>query len=112
MCATDAEYQLQNVMHYYRRMRELGKFTVKAGLHDKLEKNSTRYQEMKVQAIIPHPEYETCKHYNDIALIHLQGSFRITPYVHPICVATEPLPSGSECLLSGWGELGRSTSQY
>ena len=89
-------------------MKDASTITIKAGMDNLNNTNSATYQEMKVRKVILHPKYEQCRLYYDMVLLQLEGSFRITPYVQPVCVSTEPVASGTQCLVSGWGLTGTS----
>ncbi|KAG5873134.1 hypothetical protein JTB14_003809 [Gonioctena quinquepunctata] len=55
--------------------------------------------------VIAHPKYDSKSnaHYNDIALVHLNKGARITEYVKPICLSTDPMLVPKKYFLSGWG---------
>nr|XP_023021634.1 serine protease 7-like [Leptinotarsa decemlineata] len=56
--------------------------------------------------VIVHPKYDpqSNAHYNDIALVHLNKGARMTEYVKPICLLSDPNEVASKYFLSGWGK--------
>ncbi|CAH1105995.1 unnamed protein product [Psylliodes chrysocephalus] len=61
----------------------------------------------RVGKVIVHPGYnvDSPGHYNDIAIIHMKKAARISEFVQPICLQTDPTPINSGIyLISGWGK--------
>ena len=40
----------------------------------------------------------------DIALLILESPFEINEHVKPACLPNKPIPPGTKCYLSGWGQ--------
>ena len=40
----------------------------------------------------------------DIALLVLESPFEINEHVKPACLPNKPIPPGTKCYLSGWGQ--------
>lgn len=60
-------------------------------------------QLFKVQQIITHPDYKYPSHYNDIALVKLNGTANLNPYVRPACLHRHPkIPK--KAIATGWGK--------
>uniref|UniRef100_A0A8C6QLT3 Mast cell protease 4-like n=1 Tax=Nannospalax galili TaxID=1026970 RepID=A0A8C6QLT3_NANGA len=81
--------------------------TVILGAHDVTKKESTQ-QKLKVQEQIVHPDYNFFTSLNDIMLLKLKRSAKLT-----IAVNTVPLPNrfkfirpGRMCRAAGWGKTG------
>ncbi|XP_018403821.1 PREDICTED: chymotrypsin-1-like [Cyphomyrmex costatus] len=81
--------------------KALKSLTVHAGTN-LLNENGTVY---KVKQVIRHENFDSFKLVNDIALLILSTSIEYTKYIQPISLAiTDIAPSGSSCILSGWGK--------
>ncbi|XP_028821961.1 chymotrypsin-like protease CTRL-1 isoform X2 [Denticeps clupeoides] len=64
-------------------------------------------QSFSVKTIIPHPQYNNTLYNNDVALIQMASSVTFTPYVQPICLATNSsvFYNGTTCWSTGWGKI-------
>ncbi|XP_018403820.1 PREDICTED: transmembrane protease serine 3-like [Cyphomyrmex costatus] len=81
--------------------KALESLTVHAGTN-LLNENGTVY---KVKQAISHEDFDSFKLVNDIGLLILSTSIEYTKYIQPISLAiTDIAPSGSSCILSGWGQ--------
>ncbi|XP_032086976.1 chymotrypsinogen A-like [Thamnophis elegans] len=63
-------------------------------------------QKLAVQKVFVHPEWDSGKIINDIALIKLATPATFTETVSPVCLtdATDSFKSGDLCVTSGWGK--------
>ncbi|KAM8839473.1 uncharacterized protein prss56 [Synchiropus picturatus] len=63
-------------------------------------------QVLKINRIIPHPKFNPKTYNNDIALVELTSPVVLSDRVTPVCLpaGVEP-PTGSPCLVAGWGTL-------
>ena len=62
------------------------------------------YQDVSVEKIIRHPEYNSNNHYDDIALLILKEEFEITSNVGIVCVPNQDHAFDNEkCWVSGFG---------
>lgn len=57
--------------------------------------------------IISHPNYDSSKHDNDIALVQISSSVHFTNYIKPVCLAAagSVFPGGTESWVTGFGSL-------
>ncbi|KXJ23498.1 Transmembrane protease serine 6 [Exaiptasia diaphana] len=71
-------------------------------------------QAMEVEKIFLHPNYNEKKNHKydyDIALMKLKKSITYSDKVQPVCLPTQSYPPGTNCYVTGWGDLtdgGRS----
>ncbi|XP_056392696.1 transmembrane protease serine 9-like [Hyla sarda] len=68
-----------------------------------------------VQRIITHPTYKGLGSSGDIALIQMRIPVTYTKYIMPSCLpsSTVTFPSGMECWVTGWGNIGSGVNlQY
>ncbi|XP_077129938.1 transmembrane protease serine 9-like [Ranitomeya variabilis] len=65
-----------------------------------------------VQQIITHPTFVGIKGPGDIALIKLTNPVTYTKHILPICLPSSSVtfPSGLECWVTGWGDIGSGVS--
>ncbi|XP_018356764.1 PREDICTED: chymotrypsin-1-like [Trachymyrmex septentrionalis] len=76
--------------------------TIHAGTN-LLSENGTVY---KAKQAIIHDAYNSLRLINDIGLLILSTPIKYTKYIQPISLATtDSAPSGSYCILSGWGRV-------
>ncbi|XP_037036575.1 serine protease snake-like [Bradysia coprophila] len=76
---------------------------VRLGEHDQSNPNESDHIDVKVAELIPHPNYRTRYHYDDIALIKLNHSVRFTDAIRPACLPEEPISVGSiNVIATGW----------
>ena len=63
-----------------------------------------------------HPQYNSKKALNDIALIKLKEPVRQSPTISPVCLpmaGDKAVPAGTSCFIAGWGaENERYTTGY
>ncbi|XP_018372570.1 PREDICTED: chymotrypsin-1-like [Trachymyrmex cornetzi] len=87
----------------YRLMPDtLKSLTIHAGTNQ-LSENGTVY---KAKQAIVHEAFNSSRLVNDIGLLILSTPIEYTKYIQPISLATTDIaPSGSYCILSGWGRI-------
>ncbi|KAI3368881.1 hypothetical protein L3Q82_025862 [Scortum barcoo] len=78
-------------------------FTVILGA-DSLAGNESTAQVFSTVRSIPHPDYDG--HENDIMLLKLNGSARLTEAVQLISLKRDRMNTGSRCITAGWGDIG------
>ncbi|XP_018311844.1 chymotrypsin-1-like, partial [Mycetomoellerius zeteki] len=80
----------------------LKSLTIHAGTN-LLSEDGTVY---KVKQAIAHEDFDRVRLVNDIGLLILSTPIKYTKYIQPISLATTDIaPSGSSCILSGWGRI-------
>jgi len=78
-------------------------YTVTVGLHDR---NGVQFMEQKISAekIYVHEYYDSVKITNDIAIIYLSQSVKVTDKVNFICLPGQEADIGNKVYLAGWGK--------
>ncbi|XP_053607861.1 urokinase-type plasminogen activator-like isoform X2 [Plodia interpunctella] len=70
---------------------------------------------MRAQNVIPHPNYDNDRLYNDIALIRMQRPAPYSDYIRPICLPPinidEPDFFNLRLAVAGWGRNGKYKSE-
>uniref|UniRef100_A0A4W3GTD6 Peptidase S1 domain-containing protein n=1 Tax=Callorhinchus milii TaxID=7868 RepID=A0A4W3GTD6_CALMI len=71
------------------------------------------WTESFIKQILIHPRYNSTTQDYDVALIQLQKPLQYNDYVRPACLpeATQDLELPSLCVVTGWGQLYKGTSQ-
>jgi len=66
----------------------------------------------KISTVI-HEKYSHRDGYDsDIALIKLRTPLTFNDYVQPVCLPSTPIPVGTNCVVTGWGDTkGKSSLQ-
>lgn len=62
-------------------------------------------QHIRVVKAIRFPKYNARTLDNDLMMVKLVQPAQIDPYVQPICLSRSCPVSGTDCLVSGWGNL-------
>ncbi|XP_070764830.1 mast cell protease 1A-like isoform X2 [Enoplosus armatus] len=78
-------------------------YTVVLGA-DNLPSNEPTRQEIRTVRSIPHPRYDGQA--NDIMLLQLSRAAQLTPEVQLIPLNTDQLSPSSQCITTGWGDVG------
>ncbi|XP_023265410.1 serine protease 53-like [Seriola lalandi dorsalis] len=71
---------------------------------DSLSRNETTKQKFTVARSIPHPNYNG--HANDIMLLKLDRRAKLTEAVQLISLKRGSVKKSSQCITSGWGDIG------
>lgn len=80
---------------------------VRLGEYDKNSKtDDARPADFTVARIVSHPNYTSNSTYDDIALLKLDRSAVLSPYVRPICLPTSRSIVEKRAIASGWGQVG------
>ena len=71
---------------------------------------SLNEQTRTIVAVWRHPEYETLKLRNDIAVLLVNEPFNVNQWTAPICLPPPTLktPNGTLCTVVGWGNTKES----
>uniref|UniRef100_A0A8C5TCY7 Peptidase S1 domain-containing protein n=1 Tax=Malurus cyaneus samueli TaxID=2593467 RepID=A0A8C5TCY7_9PASS len=82
----------------------MGNTTVILGAHD-VHKPEKTQQVRGVLKYYEHPEYDPETMYNDIMLLQLTSKVTLNEYVKtiPLPKSGSDLPTGTKCLIAGWG---------
>uniref|UniRef100_A0A8C7EZF5 trypsin n=1 Tax=Oncorhynchus kisutch TaxID=8019 RepID=A0A8C7EZF5_ONCKI len=91
--------------HCYKRMQ------VRLGEHD-ITVNEGTEQFIDSVKVIMHPSYNSRNLENDIMLIKLSRPASLNSYVSTVALPSSCASSGTSCLVSGWGNLSGSSSNY
>uniref|UniRef100_G1PPZ4 Peptidase S1 domain-containing protein n=2 Tax=Myotis lucifugus TaxID=59463 RepID=G1PPZ4_MYOLU len=67
--------------------------------------NSRKGQKIKATESFVHPQYSTQTHENDIMLVKLSDSAKLTSAVRKVNLPTQCDPAGTPCTVSGWGTM-------
>ncbi|XP_063056221.1 chymotrypsinogen 2-like [Engraulis encrasicolus] len=67
-------------------------------------------QKLKVHKAIPHPKYGASSLTNDLQLLKLSTPAKFTDRVSPVCVAKTNYPPLTQCVTTGWGRTGSTSS--
>ncbi|XP_016981727.1 phenoloxidase-activating factor 2-like [Drosophila rhopaloa] len=96
----------QVVLTAAHRVQKWKTYTIRAGEWNfKSKSERQQYQEVKVQRIINHPQYDFKSFANDFAFLILEEPFTLNDHINVICLpdqAVVPLPS-TTCFANGWG---------
>ncbi|XP_078577348.1 trypsin-3-like [Branchiostoma floridae x Branchiostoma japonicum] len=84
---------------------------VSLGSHRRTSTDSTQ-QDFSVTRIIMHESYDSNRINNDVALMKLSGNAQFNNYVSPICLPTQDVAAGTNCVTTGWGDTGSGASTY
>lgn len=77
------------------------------GQHD-LTRREGDEQVMEVERIFRHPNYNELRNHKydyDIALMKLKKSITYTDKVRPVCLPRRNYRAGTNCYVTGWGDL-------
>ena len=91
---------------YYRRGTGATSFAVLAGDHYLNGLEGTE-QNIPVAQKYEHPNYDNARIDNDITLLKLASTLTLNEYVKPVCIKSETVPIGTDCITSGWGATGK-----
>ncbi|XP_057568984.1 kallikrein-14 [Hippopotamus amphibius kiboko] len=69
-------------------------------------------QVLRVARQVPHPQYNSQTHNNDLMLLRLERPARLGKAVRPIAVASACANAGTSCLVSGWGTTSSPIARY
>ena len=69
-------------------------------------------QRFGVKDIAIHPAYSPLSKDFDIAMIRLDRPVNYTAYILPICMVRNEFPSGTQCLIAGWGTRTANVKDY
>lgn len=72
------------------------------GKHNLRRREATE-QILRVARQVPHPQYNSRTHANDLMLLRLERPARLGRAVRPITVAQTCASPGTSCRVSGWG---------
>ncbi|XP_034843009.1 kallikrein-14 [Mirounga leonina] len=86
-------------------------------LHVALGKHNLRNWEATQQVLrvvrqVPHPQYNSRTHNNDLVLLQLKRPVRLGRAVRPITIASSCASPGTPCHVSGWGTTSSPIARY
>lgn len=83
----------------------LDSLKIVAGEHNLFFSDSTE-QKRYIDEFLIHPSYESNTLENDICLLFLKSPLNLNGnYAKKLPLATEEIPAGAECAISGWGKV-------
>jgi len=56
-----------------------------------------------ISQLIMHEDYDEDTIANDVALIKLNEPISYSAHVMPVCLDREDVPTGTDCIITGWG---------
>ena len=65
-----------------------------------------------VKRVWEHPQYDSRKTNNDLALLKLIDEIRYTDEILPVCLPDTPSMAGQRCITSGWGNTQSMSLVY
>jgi secreted trypsin-like serine protease len=81
-----------------------------AGLHDRLNKNTGRTQNLGVTNIFKHEQYNSVTQIHDIAILRLSQPVQLNSYVSVICLPGTDPQEGAAVTVAGWGVTSKGSS--
>ena len=77
-------------------------YKIVVGDHNRNTDEGTE-EEVGAKTIISHPQYNSPRLSNDIALIHLDQPVKLSQRVNPVCIPPydTDVPTGSKCYITG-----------
>ncbi|XP_037373027.1 kallikrein-14 [Talpa occidentalis] len=84
---------------------------VALGKHN-LKRWEATQQVLRVARQVPHPQYNSRTHDNDLMLLRLEPRARLGRAVRPITLATSCASPGTSCHVSGWGTTASPMARY
>jgi len=87
----------------YRREHYPFLFSVVVGEHDR-ENNEGSEEEIHVERVFRHPQYDPRHLNNDIAMFKLKKPATLGKYVKTACLPKNEIPVGTKCYITGWGK--------
>ncbi|KAF6288310.1 kallikrein related peptidase 14 [Rhinolophus ferrumequinum] len=81
------------------------------GKHNLRRREATE-QVLRVARQVPHPQYNSRTHDNDLMLLRLERPARLGRAVRPITVAQTCASPGTSCRVSGWGTTSSPIARY
>ncbi|XP_062818565.1 trypsin-3 [Anolis carolinensis] len=94
--------------HCYKNPRTL---VAHLGEHNTLSEEGTE-QHIQVEKAIPHPQYNSRNIDNDFMLIKLAQPVTFNAFVQPIEISPTCPIVGTQCVVSGWGNLQTAGVEY
>uniref|UniRef100_A0A8D1KZY7 tissue kallikrein n=1 Tax=Sus scrofa TaxID=9823 RepID=A0A8D1KZY7_PIG len=84
---------------------------VALGKHN-LRTREAAQQVLRVVRQVPHPQYNSRTHDNDLMLLQLERAARLGRTARPIAVASSCASPGTPCRVSGWGTISSPIARY
>lgn len=84
---------------------------VALGKHNLRRREATQ-QVLRVARQVPHPQYNSRTHDNDLMLLRLERPARLGRAVRPIAVAQTCASPDTPCRVSGWGTTSSPAARY
>nr|AAK15274.1 sea star regeneration-associated protease SRAP [Luidia foliolata] len=89
--------------HCFHNYGNINHYTAVVGAHDRDSVDSTQTT-VGLGKVFVHESYDTSTLDNDIALIKLSSPVSMSNYVNSVCLPTAATPTGTECVVTGWGD--------
>ncbi|KAK3742056.1 hypothetical protein QZH41_015744, partial [Actinostola sp. cb2023] len=88
-----------------------GKKCYITGAHKKFGGTTSVQQTLRVSQIIEHPNYDSQRINNDIALLKLASPVQMSDKVGAACLTETRPPAGKKCYITGWGAINGNSGQ-
>ncbi|KAH8295882.1 hypothetical protein KR044_001279, partial [Drosophila immigrans] len=77
-----------------------------------IDQVNNHYQDINVTNNIKvHPDFVSSSKYNDVAILELAEEAKLSYYIYPACLETNPVdpPAASKLFVAGWGIMNQTT---
>ncbi|XP_045487438.1 chymotrypsin-2-like [Pieris rapae] len=88
--------------------KQADKMSIVVGSH-KVTKGGDRY---KIKQLVPHENFSKATMKNDVGVVQIEGNIQYKDNVQPVELFKQQVPSGTKCLLTGWGKVTISDNIY
>lgn len=95
-------YWILTAAHCFAYGDDIQKYTITVGEHD-LNSLEGYEQNITVDRIIKHPQYNSFNQDYDVALVKVKEPILYNHYVRPVCLAKTDFEPNTLCFVTGWG---------
>ena len=74
------------------------------------DRGDTAVQSVTGVTSTTHEDYSDYTLDSDMAILRLSRALTLNDYVQPICLPSSPIPAGTNCVVTGWGETQSKSS--